>query len=74
MTLVFYIFTLREVSNKEKSKYVSLKLIEIKNNKKRHQVSQLNIIIFTKNIKKYTIHLALLFTFLNFYIVKKLIF
>jgi hypothetical protein len=24
------------MSNKEKSKYVSLKLIEIKNNKKRH--------------------------------------
>ena len=30
---------LQYVSNKEKSKYMGLKLIEIKNNKKRHQVS-----------------------------------
>jgi hypothetical protein len=55
------------MSNKEKSKYMGLKLIEIKNNKKSHQVSQLNIILFTKNIKiPYKFSLLIYFTYLTY--------
>jgi hypothetical protein len=54
--------------NKEKSKYMNLKLIEIKNNKKSHQESQLNIILFTKNIKNtlYVFSLFIYFRYLTY--------